>query len=127
VKVEDPITTTFGGREVVLLGARVIIVLPCVITPPGVKVALPMTKPDLVKSAVTLDVPTTTTPGRGSVAVVKTALAPLDGVGVGVVLVVTPLMMIAEPDGAIEIRSPLTVASEPGFIVCEPTTKLELP
>lgn len=89
-------------------------------------VALPITKPELLKSAVTLEVPTTTTPGKGSVVVDNITLAPLDGEGVGVAVVVAPLMIIAEPDGAIEIRSPLTVASEPGLMVCEPMTKLEV-
>lgn len=65
-----------------------------------------------------LEVPTTTTPGSGWVVVDRTALAPLGrGDEAGVALVVAPFMMIAEPDGATEIRSPLTVASEPGLMV----------
>lgn len=115
------------GREVVVLGGRVMIVEPAVIAPPCVSVALPIRKPEFLKSAVTLEVPITTTPGRASVVVDKMVLTPLFvGEGVGVTLVVAPLIIIADPDGATEIRSPLTVASEPGLMVRVPMTKSEV-
>lgn len=103
-----------------------IIVLPCVMAPPRVSVALPKTNTDLLKSAVTLEVPSTATPGRASVVVDRTALSLLgveDDTGE---LVVAPLIMIADPDEAIEIRSPETVASEPGLIVWDPMMKSEV-
>jgi hypothetical protein len=130
VYVDWPTTRTPEGSVGCGPDGSVIIVFPVVTAPPGVSVAEPIVKAELLKSAVTLDVPTTMTPGRGSV-VVSTALAPVsealvEEVDVDVVLGSAPLITMAAPEGATEMRSPEMVVSEPGWMVCEPMTKLDV-